>query len=145
MFNGCTSLTTLNLSNWHLTNCIDFTAPFKNCSVLNTITMTHSDYNTVNNIIAQLPAKTEAAPGTLIINNVDVYEQVDLETAAAKHWNVKHKREMTDFNKKIVNGEMLNKFAKKINKEFKSNMDSLETGVDSEALMAMLNELYGEN
>jgi hypothetical protein len=40
---------------------------------------------------------------------------------------------------------MLNKFAKKINKEFKSNISSLDTGVDSEALMDILNELYGEN
>lgn len=145
MFRNCNALEILDLSNWHLVNCKNYSQALQGCDMLTNVTMRYSDYNTINNVIAQLPSKTVDASGTLLINNVDVYEQVDLEAATAKYWNTEHRREMINFNKKIVNGEMLNKFAKKMNKEFKSNMDSLETGVDSEELMAMLNELYGEN
>ena len=124
MFNGCLALTTLNLSNWHLTNCVDFTAPFANCKALNNVVMKNSDYNTVNNIIAGLPTKTASDPGTLVLDGVEGYDQIDFEAAAAKFWTVEHKYVMTDFNKKIVNGEMLNLFAKRINRKMKNDIQN---------------------
>jgi surface protein len=123
IFRNCNALETLNLSNWHLVNCKNYNQALQGCDILTNITIKYSDYNTINNIIAQLPSKTADAPGTLLINNVDSYEQVNLEAATTKYWNIEYKCEITNFNKKIVNGEMLNKFAKKINKEFKSNID----------------------
>ena len=89
--------------------------------------MANSDYNTVNNIIAQLPTKTAAAPGTLVIDGVEGYDQIDLAAAEAKYWTVSHKYNMDDFNKKIVNGEMLNYFAKKMNNKIKEAIGSLDS------------------
>ena len=145
MFNGCTSLTTLNLSNWHLNSCIDFTAPFIYCNALNNVIMKNSDYNTVNNIIAVLPTKTASAPGTLVLDGVEGYDQIDLEAAAAKHWGVEHKVVLTDFDKKIVNGEMLNIFAKKINKKMKgyiqSSVDTLSSIVTEEDIDSIIGDI----
>jgi hypothetical protein len=91
--------------------------------------MKYGDYNTVNNIIEQLPSKTAKAPGTLLINNVDSFEQVNLEAATAKYWNVEYKHEVTNFNKKIVNGEMLNHFAKKFNKKIQNKIDIVDNSI----------------
>ena len=144
MFNGCLALTTLNLSNWHLTNCVDFTAPFANCKALNNVVMKNSDYNTVNNIIAVLPTKTVDAPGTLVLDGVEGYDQINLEAAAAKHWGIEHKVVLTDFDKKIVNGEMLNIFAKKINRKIKEDIQSSQSNmqIDEEQLINDLNNLF---
>jgi surface protein len=145
MFNGCLKLESLNLSNWHLTNCIDYTDPFKNCKVLNNIIMKNSDYETVNNIISVLPTKTSAAPGTIIIDGVDKYDQVDLATAQAKYWNVEYTYDMSEFNKKVVSVEQLNNFAIKFNKKIKTEIVSIDTGVEETDLMTMLSEIYGDN
>lgn len=145
MFNGCISLTTLNLSNWHLTNCVDYTEPFKNCSMLSEIKMKNSDYNTVNNIIANLPTKTADAPGTLIIDGVEGRDQVNVNEAEAKHWIVEYKYDMTDFNKKLVSGEMLNSFAKKFNSKLKTAIESSESGIEETELINMLDDIFGSN
>jgi hypothetical protein len=107
--------------------------------------MKNSDYNTVNNIIACLPTKTESAPGTLVIDNVEGYNQIDLSAAASKYWIVEHKYSMIDFEEKLVNGNILNKFAKKINKKIKSEISSIDMGIDEDVLDAMLQEIYGNN
>jgi surface protein len=145
MFNTCMALESLNLSNWHLTNCIDYTDPFKNCKVLNNIIMKNSDYETVNNIISVLPTKTAAAPGTIVIDGVDSYDQVDLATAQAKYWNVEYTYDMSEFNKKVVSVEQLNNFAIKFNKKIKTEIVSIDTGVEETDLMTMLSEIYGDN
>ena len=145
LFNGCLALESLDLSNWHLNSCIDHTEVFKNCKVLSNITMKNSNYNTVNNIIANLPTKTADSPGTLIIDGVEGHDQVNVDEAAAKHWIVEHKYDMTDFNKKLVNGETLNNFAKKFNNKIKTAIESSESGIEETELMNMLDDIFGSN
>ena len=144
LFNGCLQLSTLDLSNWDLVNCIDYTEVFKNCTVLNNITMKNSNHESVNKIISALPAKTADSPGVLDINGVEGYDQVDLAAAAAKYWTVVYEYDMSNFNKKLVNAETLNKFAKKINVKIKNELSNNNL-IDEDVLDSLLNEIFGDN
>jgi surface protein len=146
IFRNCNTLETLDLSNWHLVNCKNYSQALQGCDLLTNVIMKYGDYNTVNNIIEQLPSKTAKAPGTLLINNVDSFEQVNLEAAAAKYWNIEYKHEVTNFNKKIVNGEMLNKFAKKFNKKIQNKIDIVDSKtevIDKAAIDEILLDVFG--
>lgn len=88
MFYGCSSLTSVNLSNCTINSSINTTNMFKNCFNLSNVTIDNSDYISVNKIIEQLPDNLSDSTITFNISNIDNIEQVDIVTAQNKGWTI---------------------------------------------------------
>ena len=88
MFYYCKRLETLSLNNWDLNGVTTISYFLYFTEMLTNISMKNSDYNSVNKIITQLPTRTSDSMGTLNIEGVDDFNQVDIVTAQSKFWNV---------------------------------------------------------
>ena len=88
MFQSCTFLTTLDISNFNTNKVTNMGSILRNCTNLASISMKNSDYNSVNKIIAELPTRTTDSMGTLNIESVDDFNQIDIATTQSKFWNV---------------------------------------------------------
>lgn len=97
MFNGCSKLTQLDLSNWDTSNVTNMTSMFNDCTNLTSISMNNSDYNSVNKVIAVLPTRTTDSQGTLDIAGIDDISQVDVTTAESKHWNIINQYKIAEY------------------------------------------------
>jgi len=89
MFYDCTSLELLNLSNWDMSQVIYMNNMINNCNELNSIIMYNSNAVSINIIINQLPTRTEASKGALVIAGVDDRTLVNINVAESKFWIVK--------------------------------------------------------
>jgi surface protein len=86
-FHTCYNLEYLNLNNWDMKKVILFPYLFYECDVLTNISMNDSDYISVNKVISQLP-ELNTNSGKLSIKRIDVLENVNIDTASSKNWNV---------------------------------------------------------
>ena len=91
------ALTKLNLSNWHIQPDVRVEVPFMgtmvftiftNCYELTNIIMNNSDCDSINKIISVLPTRTADNIGALDIAGIDDINQVNIEAAQAKYWNI---------------------------------------------------------
>jgi len=96
MFYGCKNLATINLGTFNMNKVTDTSGMFLNCTNLTSIIMNNSDYNSVNKIIEKIPTRTSDSPGTLNIEGVDDFSQVDITTAQSKFWNVVEETEINN-------------------------------------------------
>jgi surface protein len=90
MFGNCNNLTSLDLSNFNTSNVTNMDEMFNDCSILNKVIISNSDYNSINKVIEQLPLKTSDSMGVLYIADVDDYDQINIATANSKYWNTEN-------------------------------------------------------
>jgi surface protein len=83
-----TELKYLNLNNWILNEKVDTTELFLKSNNLEKVSIMNSNAFTINKIIAELPTRTSNSMGTLNIEGIDDYTQVDTTTTQSKYWNV---------------------------------------------------------
>ncbi len=72
MFNGCSSLTSLNLGNFNLASCTNFNYMLGSCSALSSITL---PYNLRSGFTIDLPAST------FYKGSVGPYDTIDTSTS----------------------------------------------------------------
>ena len=88
MFNGCSQLTSLDLSGWDTSKVTTMTSMFSGCSQLITIYLFNSSASTINDFIYYLPTKTSVTPGEIFISDIVSISYVDVTSANIKDWSV---------------------------------------------------------
>ena len=84
MFRDCNNIETINVSNWDTDKVASMNSMFTNCGSLINVTMNDSDYNSVNKIINVLPNNN----GVLNIVGVNDLSRVNVSTAQSKGWTI---------------------------------------------------------
>ena len=87
-FYSCTSLTSLDISNWILPSDMSISNIFYNCNALQSVKMYDSDYITINKIVGALPTKTSSSPGDIKIIGISDKDLIDMTAAENKYWRI---------------------------------------------------------
>ena len=88
MFRQCEKLESIDLSHFDTSKVESMDGMFMECTNLTSINMTDTDYNSINKIITELPTRTADSYGTLNVTGVDNYNNVNVNTANSKYWNI---------------------------------------------------------
>lgn len=88
LFYDCSGLETIIMNNCDLSNATVNSSFSMNTRSLKNIEMKNTNYTSVNKVISDLPTRTTDSPGTLNIEGIDDFSQVDITTAQSKFWNV---------------------------------------------------------
>ena len=88
VFQMCSNLTTLNLNGWHLKENVSITNLFNKCDKLKNVNMERSDAFTVNKFITALPTRSDNDKGQINIKYVDDFSDVNIKEAISKYWIV---------------------------------------------------------
>jgi hypothetical protein len=118
VFQMCSNLRTLNLNGWHLKENVSITNLFSKCDKLKIVNMERSDAFTVNKFITALPARTENTKGIINIKYVEDFVDVNIQEAISKYWSViRNQGNITNINvgyEDVVNKIINNKKIKNI-------------------------------
>ena len=86
VFQSCSQLTQLDLSNWDTSKVGNVNGIFQDCSELQKILMHNSSYLSINKITDVLPTRTEESRGTFEIHNTDDISQINYNNN--KYWDI---------------------------------------------------------
>ena len=88
VFQMCSNLTTLNLNGWHLKENVSITNLFNKCDKLMFVNLERSDAFTVNKFIHALSTRSKDNKGYINIKYVNDFTDVNIKEAISKYWTV---------------------------------------------------------